>query len=330
MAQAAGVSIATVSRVLNGNYPVSDQLRARVQQAMDELAYQPNTLARGLRRQKTQSIGVLIPKLNDQFLSTLAYTIEKTLFDNGYRALLCSTEEALERETAYIDSLLQQQVDGVIMFPREHSRDNVKRLLNAEVPVVMVEREVKNLPVHHVLVDNYAGGYTAVRHLTELGHREIVLMTAIIDPFPTQYRLDGALTALRDAGIGMPDEYLMRVISAEPRFQIGYRLGLAIVRLPKRPTAIFALTDELAIGALHALIENGIRVPEDMSVIGFDNIPLASFVIPALTTIAQPASQIGETAGTILLRALEGSGNPVERVTLETTLIVRDSTARLG
>lgn len=329
MASAAGVSIATVSRVINGNYPVSEILRARVQKAMDDLAYQPNTLARGLRRQKTQSIGVLIPKLNDQFLGTLAYTIEKTLFDNGYRALLCSTEEAVERETAYIDSLLQQQVDGVIMFPREHSRENVKRLLNAGVPVVAVERVLKHLPVHHVLVNNYGGGYQAVQHLVALGHRAIALMTAIIDPFPVQYRLDGALTALRDAGLPLPPEYFMSLVSDEPRFQIGYRFGQAIARLPNRPTAIFALTDELAVGAMHALTENGIRIPEDMSIIGFDNIPLASVVIPALTTIDQPASQIGEIAGTILLRSLEGGGGTVESVTLETTLIVRDSTAAI-
>ena len=327
MANAAGVSIATVSRVINGNYPVSEALRTRVQKAMDDLAYQPNTLARGLRRQKTQSIGVLIPKLNDQFLGTLAYTIEKTLFDNGYRALLCSTEEALERETAYIDSLLQQQVDGVIMFPREHSRANVKRLLNANVPVVLVERELKNLPVHHVLVDNFEGGSLAARHLIELGHREIGLMTAVIDPYPIQNRLDGALAALREAGISVPDERLMIVRSSEPRFQIGYRFGQAIAQLTKRPTAIFALTDELAVGAMHALTENGIRVPEDMSIIGFDNVPLASFVIPALTTVEQPASQIGKTAGTILLRSLEGGSDEVEHISLSTTLIVRDSTA---
>jgi DNA-binding LacI/PurR family transcriptional regulator len=316
-----------VSRVINGNYPVSEALRARVQKAMDDLAYQPNTLARGLRRQKTQSIGVLIPKLNDQFLGTLGYTIEKTLFDNGYRALLCSTEEALERETAYIDSLLQQQVDGVIMFPREHSRENVKRLLNAGVPVLLVERELKHLPVHHVLVNNYAGGYQAVRHLIDLGHRDIALMTAVIDPYPIQNRLDGALAALRDAKLTLPHEYMMSVRGGEPRFQIGYRFGQAVARLPKRPTAIFALTDELAVGAMHALTENGIRVPEDMSIIGFDNIPLASFVIPALTTVEQPASQIGEMAGTILLRSLQGGSEKIESVTLETTLIVRDSTA---
>jgi LacI family transcriptional regulator len=327
VANAAGVSIATVSRVINGNYPVSDELRARVQKAMDELAYQPNTLARGLRRQKTQSIGVLIPKLNDQFLGTLAYTIEKTLFDNGYRALLCSTEEALERETAYIDSLLQQQVDGVIMFPREHSRENVKRLLKAEVPVVLVERELKHLPVHHVLVNNFQGGYRAARHLVELGHKEIGLMTAVIDPYPIQNRLEGALAALRDAGIPLPDEWMMTIRSSAPRFQIGYRFGEAIARLAKRPTAIFALTDELAVGAMHALNDKRIRVPEDMSIVGFDNIPLASFVIPALTTVEQPASQIGETAGTILLRSLEGESDTVEYVSLETRLIVRDSTA---
>jgi LacI family transcriptional regulator len=313
--------------VINGNYPVSDGLQARVQQAMDQLHYRPNALARGLRRQRTLSIGVLIPKLNDSHLSTFSYVVEKTLFANHYRALLCSTEESLERETAYVESMLEQRVDGVIMFPREHSRENVERLLKAKVPVVLVERKLPDLPVHHIMVTNYEGGYMGMRHLIDLGHREIALFTAYSDRFPMRERTQGAIDALGDAGIELLPEHFLTIDTDESRFEIGYREAMMILKEKSRPTAIFALIDEIAIGALHALNGSGIKVPEEMSLIGFDNIPLASVVFPALTTVAQPTLQMAETAGAILLHTLENVSEGIECMTLNTELMVRDSTA---
>jgi LacI family transcriptional regulator len=326
VADVAGVSIATVSRVINGNYPVSKELQTRVQDAMGALDYRPNAVARGLRRQRTQTIGVLIPRLNDPFFSTFCDTIERMLFANQYRSLLCSTDEALQKETAYVDSLLQQRVDGVIMFPREHSRKNVERLLNENVPVVLVERELPDLPVHQVSVTNYDGGYAGMRHLIELGHREIGLFTAYTNRFPMRDRLQGAMDALHDAGISQRPEHFQAINTDDPRIEIGYRCATAILKQSSRPTAIFALTDEIAIGALHAMIGHGVKVPDDLSLIGFDNIPMASFVVPALTSVAQPIVQMGETAGEILMRALEDGSEEVQRITLETTLVVRNST----
>ncbi len=313
--------------MINGNYRVSEDLQARVLQAMSQIQYRPNAVARGLRRQRTQLIGVLIPKINDSHLSTFGYIIEKTLFANHYRAMLCSTEEALERETAYVESLLQQRVDGVIMFPREHSRENVERLINANVPIVFVERSLPDLSVHHVLVTNYEGGYAGMRHLIDLGHREIALFTAYTDRYPIRERIHGALDALRDAGIELPPERFLTINTDEPRFEIGYREGKTLLKEKSRPTAIFGLIDEIAIGALNALIGSGVKVPQKMSVIGFDNIPLASVVFPPLTTVAQPTVQMAETACAILLRALQGDVDQVEQITLETKLIVRESTA---
>jgi LacI family transcriptional regulator len=313
--------------VINGNYPVSDDLQARVLQAMSQVEYRPNAVARGLRRQRTQSIGVLIPKLNDSHLSTFSYVAEKTLFANHYRAMLCSTEESLERETAYIESLLQQRVDGVIMFPREHSRENVERLLKENIPVVLIERKLPDLPVHHVMVTNYEGGYIGMRHLIDLGHREIALFTAYTNRFPMRERIQGALDALSDARIEMPPERYLTIDTDEPRFEIGYREALTLLNQKSRPTAIFALIDEIAIGALNALFGSDIKVPQEISLIGFDNIPLASIVFPALTTVAQPTVQMAETAAAIMLRALEGSIEQVEQIMLETKLVIRNSTA---
>ncbi|HVU10837.1 MAG TPA: LacI family DNA-binding transcriptional regulator [Phototrophicaceae bacterium] len=327
VASAAGVSIATVSRVVNGNYPVSDEAQARVLQAMEELQYHPNAVARGLRRQRSQSIGVLIPKLNDSHLGTFSYIVEKALFAHHYRTLLCNTEETLERETEYVESLLQQRVDGVILFPREHSRENVERLLNANVEVVMVERRLPDLPVHHILVTNYDGGYTGMRHLIDLGHRNIALFTAYTERYPIRERIQGALDALRDAGIEQRAEHFLTINTDESRFEIGYRQTMALLRQKVRPTAIFAMIDEIAIGALQALSANGVRVPDEISLIGFDNIALSAVVFPPLTTVAQPTVQMAETAGAILMRRLEGGSPDVEQFMLNTRLVVRDSTA---
>ena len=323
----AGVSIATVSRVINGNYPVSDDAQARVLQAMTEVGYRPNALARGLRRQRTQLIGVLTPKINDSHLGTFNYIVEKTLFAKHYRTVLCSTEEELERETAYVESLLQQRVDGVIMFPREYSRKNVELLLKENIPVVLIERKLPDLPAHHIMVTNYEGGYVGMRHLIDLGHREIAIFTAYTKRYPMRERIQGALDALSDAGIELPPEHYLTIDTDEPRFEIGYREASEVLSHKSRPTAIFALIDEIAIGALNALVGAGIKVPEEISLVGFDNITLASVVFPALTTVAQPTVQMAETAGAILMRALEDRSEQVEQIVLETKLVVRDSTA---
>jgi len=256
-----------------------------------------------------------------------SHSVEKTLFAHHYRALLCSTEESLEKETAYIESLLQQRVDGVIMFPRAHSRENVERLLQQDIPVVMVERKLPDLPVHHILVKNYEGGYIGMRHLIDLGHRNIAIIAAYFETYPISERIQGALDAKRDAGIALNPEDFLSIKSEERRFEIGYQLAVEILKRRVRPSAIFAMTDELAIGALHALAGNGIKVPDEMSVIGFDNIPLAPFIYPPLTTVDQPAGQMAETAGTILMRALQDGTAEVEYIMLPTKLVVRDSTA---
>ena len=294
---------------------------------MEELQYQPNAIARGLRRQQSLSIGVLIPQVNDSLLGMFSHMVEKTLFANHYRALLCSTEESLEKETAYIESLLQQRVDGVIMFPRAHSRDNVERLLKQNIPVVMIERKLPDLPVHHVLVKNYEGGYLGMRHLIDLGHRHIALIASYFETYPLSERIQGALDAKRDAGIAMDGDDFLAIQTDERRFEIGYQFAVQLLKRRTRPTAIFAMTDELAIGVLHGLARNGIKVPDEISVLGFDNIPLAPFIYPALTTVDQPAALMAETAGAVLLRALQDGTDEIEYISLPTKLVVRDSTA---
>jgi len=325
VALAAEVSIATVSRVINGTRYVSPDLRARVVSAMQALGYQPNAIAQGLRRQATRTAGLLVPRINEPFFGQFAFAVEKTLFANGYRTLVCSTEENPDKERAYITILLGQQVDAVVLFPLiAGTDDNVARLVERDVPVVVVEREMAAFAVSQVLVTNFQGGSDGVRHLVELGHRHLGILSAGGETMPPE-RLRGARQAVLDSGVQAD----VRVISGPPDFTSGYEAALDMLRARPRPTAIFALTDSMAVGALHAAAQMGLRVPHDLSLIGFDDIPLVSFLIPPLTTIAQPIYAMGEAAARILLRQLAGAHAAPQTVLLETRLVRRASTAAL-
>ncbi len=325
VADHAGVSVATVSRVVNKTGYVSLDLQERVQDAMRTLNYRPSALARSLRRQETQTIGVLVPQLDQPFFSALVFAVEKTLFSSDYRALICSAEERRDKEDAYIEMLMRQRVDGVILVPTGQSTDNVRRLLDEGVPVVLVDRDIPNLAINRVLCDNYQGGVMAIDHLLALGHRRISVIggpeysEAIID------RMNGARAALASAGIALDPSLF--VTGSMPQFEMGYTAGLKVLDRPDRPTAIFAFNDVMAIGVMHAAAELGLRLPDDLSVVGFDDIPIAAYSIPELTTVAQPIYAMGETAADLLIRHVRDTDALVESVKLETRLIVRKSTA---
>ncbi len=326
VASQADVSIATVSRVINGTGYVSDTLRTRVVDAMRQLGYQPNAIAQGLRRQATHSVGVLVPRINEPFFSTLVFAIERTLFAHGYRTLFCSTEENFDKENDYTNMLLSQRVDAVIYFlAHENRRANVERLLDQGVPVVLLERSLPDLPVSQVLVSNFEGACEGARYLVELGHKHIGVISASLETIPID-RLRGAEHALSESGVCSD----VRIMGGLPDFETGHRAALSMLQGPDRPTAIFALTDSIAVGALHAADKLGLRVPEELSIMGFDDIPLVSFMIPPLTTIAQPIYQIGETAAQVLLAQLQEPDMPPQQVVLETELIIRRSTAPPG
>ncbi len=323
VAAEAGVSIATVSRVINGTGYVSQSARERVLEAMRKLSYQPNAIAQGLRRQETHSVGVLLPRIHESYFSTLVFAIEKTLFAHGYRALFCNTEEDLAKEQDYIAMLLGQRVDAVVYFiPAEDRRANVEQLLEHGIPVVLLERALPGVPASQVLVANFDGACQAINYLLDLGHHHIAVISTGPETIPTD-RIAGARAALERAGLDRG----LHVVQGAPDFETGHAAALRLLAESPRPTAIFALTDSMAVGVLHAAYKLGLRVPEDLSVIGFDDIALASFLIPPLTTVAQPIYTIGETAAHILLAQMSDPDLPPQAVTLPTALTKRSSTA---
>lgn len=335
VAALAGVSTATVSRVINQNGYVTRAVQDKVRRTMEALNYQPSALARGLRRQKTQSIGVLVPKVSQPFFSLLAYAIEQALFKQGYRAFLCSAEENPEKESAYLEMLLRQRVDGIILVPTGHSVTNVERLLRTRIPIVLVDRDLPALPVDRVLSDNLQGGYGIGRHVLDLGHRQIAVIGAELHSESMGRRLAGIRRALGEAGVEPRGEWL--VIGSGEQFGLGLSTTQRLLRHRPSPTAIVALTDVLAVGVLNGACKAGLQLPDDLSVTGFDDIPLASYVLPELTTVAQPITEMGERTVDRLLqlvhaRGVRGDQNHDPEVEpqsalLSTRVVIRGSTA---
>jgi len=328
VANHARVSVATVSRVVNNTGYVSTDLRERVEEAMSILNYKPSALARSLRRQETLTIGVLLPQLNQPFFSTLAFAIEKTLFASNYKTLICSSEEDIDKEAAYIDMLLRQRVDGVLIVPTGHSSENINRLINGRVPAVLVDRDIPGIHINRVLSNNSDGGCQGICHLLELGHRNIGIIGGPSYSQAIEQRMSGIKQGYKELGLAYVE--VNTLLSTLTEFEIGYQMAHQLLHRDQRPTAIFALTDVIAVGVMHAAAEHQLNLPHDLSVVGFDDIPMARFSIPALTTVAQPIYNMGATAANLLLEQLQSDQPDMRTITLPTELIVRSSTAPFG
>ena len=327
----AGVSVSTVSRVVNGTKYVSPEIEKRVKSAIEELNYRPSAFARGLRMQKSQSVGIFLPAINDGFFCNFANTVEKALYEKGYHPLFCNIENDIRKESVYVDILLSQQVDAVIIVPLtppEDSADNVQKLLNQDIPVVMVDRTIPGMDVSQVLVDNFGGGYEAGSYLLKLGHRHVGVIASEGDQHegargPGSLRIQGIQAAFKDAGV--ENSLQIQIKDSASHIELGYHAIKTLLDRAPQITAIFALTDQTAVGVYHGANELGLSIPEDISVMGFDNIPLASHIVPQLTTIAQPIALMGEIATRILLQHIAEPTIPPESITLNIELVVRAS-----
>lgn len=326
VAQRAQVSVATVSRVINDSGYVSPDLRGRVHKAMADLHYQPSALARSLRRQETLSVGIIIPQLDNPFFSALVFAAEQSLFAQKYRTLICSVEENIEKENAYVDMLLRQRVDGVLFVPTDSSSANLKRL-QEQIPTVVVDRDLPFAQVDKVLSNNFKGGYDGMTYLLQNGHRRIAVIGTQSYSRAMMTRIEGVQSALEDFHIKLQPEWL--TTGRLQQFEMGYTTACKLLNTDDRPTAIFALTDVIAIGVMHAAAEINLHLPDDLSILGFDGIPITRYMIPSLTTIAQPIYQMGQEATRILLSRIRQPDKPFEVVELESELKYRKSVTTL-
>lgn len=324
VAELAGVSVTTVSHVINQSRPVSDELRSRVLNAMAELGYQPNTLARSLRRGKTHTIGIIIPDSANPFFAEVARGIEDTSFEHGYSVILCNTDNDLERESLYTGVLVEKQVDGILFVAAGLSAENIQTLQKRGMPLVIVDRQVSGVEVDSVLTDNLQGGLLATRHLIGIGHKRIGCIVGPSDLTPSAARITGYQQALSEIGVSY-DEAL--IVKGDFQYESGFEAANQLLSMDVPPTAIFAFNDLMAVGALSNALERGLVVPDDLSLVGFDDVRPALYANPPLTTVRQPKHEIGVLATQMLLeRMLEPTLPPRTRV-LDTTLTIRQSTA---
>jgi LacI family transcriptional regulator len=324
VAERAGVSVTTVSHVINETRPVSDGLRERVLAAIHELGYQPNVLARSLRQGKTHTIGMIAPDSTNPFFAEVARGVEDASFEQGYSVILCNSDGDLDKELLYTSVLAEKRVDGIIFVAAGVSTGHIRDLQAQRMPLVVVDRDIPDVAVDSVLTDNARGGELATRHLLALGHRRIGCIAGPSDVTPSAERIIGYRQALREAGVPV-DERL--IVKGDFQYESGYRATHQLLTMDDPPTAIFACNDLMAVGAISEALELGLQVPATMSVIGFDDVRLASFTNPPLTTIVQPKYEIGVVAATMLLERMRDLDMPPRRRVLDTSLLIRQSTA---
>lgn len=327
VAKLAGVSTATVSATINQTAYVSPELQERVRKAIAELGYHPDGIARSLKKRSTQTLGLIISDITNPFFTALIRGIEDVANAQGYAIILCNTDERLEKERAYLRLLRSRRVDGLIMAPSGAPGDYDDLFAEVSTPLVFIDRKIPKAPADAVVVDNVGGARQVVEYLLRLGHRRIAAITGVPHISTTSERIQGYRRALEAAGQPL-DPDLMR--TGNSRLEGGYQAALALLRLSKRPTAIFATNNVMAIGLMRAVAEQGLRCPEDLSVACFDDFEWASVFRPRLTTVAQPTYDMGAKAADLLFARLEGtlSGDPQE-VVLSSSLVIRDSCAAL-
>ncbi len=322
VAHAAGVSTSTVSHVINDTRFVSPETRQRVLAAMQRLNYSPNRLASSLRSNQTLTLGVLLPNSANPYFAEILVGIENTCFDLGYNIILGNANDDPERELAYLRVLISRQVDGILLISTGSYAESITYLTQQQVPVVVVDRAPGIESVTEIFTDNKEGGLLATRHLIELGHTDIACITGPSFLSPSADRVVGYKQAMAEANLLLDDAW---IVSGDFQLGSGYRACQRLLQLDNQPTAVFACNDLMAVGALCAIHETRRRVPDDVSVIGYDDIPLASYTTPRLTTIAQPAREIGEIAVLRLIEALRSDEATAERECLPVKLVERDS-----
>lgn len=322
VANASGFSYSTVSRTLNGFEFVKPSTREKVLRVAKELGYVPNQQARSLAGGRSNLIGVLVPTLSNGYVSEIVRGIDEELTKSNYNLILYTTHRHHGKESAYVATIMNGGADGLLLIVPSISTPYLDALRERSFPYVLVDQFDKTEHSLGVNATNRQGAYEATQYLIELGHRRIGLIAGLRTLASAIERLEGYKSALSDHAIPVQDEYITQGDFHEAG---GYAAAQQLLDLPERPTAIFASNDLSAFGAMEAIRERGLSIPEDVSIVGFDDIPQASVTYPKLTTIRQPLFQMGRSAVTLLLEHLAYPSDEMHQITLETRLVVRDS-----
>jgi LacI family transcriptional regulator len=326
IARMANVSLGTVSHVLNDSARVREPLRKRVLEAVEALGYQPSQLARGLRRDKTDMIGMIIPDVTNPFFPAVVRGAEDVAFSKGYRLILCNTDNDHTKELAHLNALRTYLPAGLLVIPSTFSdiAAQTESYRKAGTAVVCVDRMPRHWNGDSVTVANEEGAYRATRFLLQMKHRQIAMITGPLHLTNAQERLNGFRRAMHEARASISPDYIQEATFDK---QAGYEKSMVLLRMLPRPTAFFAGNDMIALGVLLAIRGMGLRCPEDISVIGFDNLDFAETTSPSLSSVHQSGYQLGATAARIVLDRVSGDAGPAKHCVLQTELKVRESVA---
>ncbi|MBB6215920.1 LacI family transcriptional regulator [Anaerosolibacter carboniphilus] len=327
IAKLAEVSTATVSKVINHkDDDIGQATKERVRRIMKEYNYVPNIMARSLVTKKTKTIGLVIPDIRNPFFPELARGAEDKANEEGYNIIFCNTDDVLAKEEKYIDMLIEKMIDGVIFTASSKRTSGFENLQNAYIPIILVDRDIDFKGVKgKITVNNFQGAYEGVQHLLHNGYRKIVFISGPLLSKPGIDRYEGYKKALSDAHI--PDDSMI-MLEGEYKSEWGYEAVKMLMEQNIEFDGLFCGDDLIAIGAIKSLKEEGISVPDDVGIVGFDDIYMASLIDPELTTIKQPNYEMGYEAASMLIRALEKKNPRKKEIVLNTNLVIRKSSIK--
>jgi LacI family transcriptional regulator len=325
IAAKANVSTTTVSRVINNKPDVSDKTKAKIQKIITQNNYQPNDIARGLVLKKTKTIGLIIPDISNPFFPEIIKGVEHKTKDFGYSVIICDTDNQIKQEKSSIDLLLSKQVDGIIMSLSNDSLMDLDAIKESNLSIVQLDRNIPDLNYPMVSVDNKVSGYKATKYLIDLGHKKIGHVTGELHTKTAQDRMEGYKKALNDNNLEINE---ILIINGDYSKKSGYQAMKKMIN-NQTPTAVFFANDLMALGAYEALDEYNLKIPDDISIIGHDDIDVSSLIQPKLTTMSQPKNKLGKIAAEILLDLIENNKDFSEDVILNTKLVKRQSAKKL-
>lgn len=327
VAELAGVHPSTVSRVINDDSRISEKTKNKVFLIIKKLGYTPNAIARGLKTKRTYTLGMLIPDITNPFFAEIARGVEDAANANGFNIILCNTDDKLKKERIYLEILKGKRVDGLILGTAHIKDKSIIELEKKKFPYILLSRNIEGLDKNCVIVDDVAGGIMVTEYLIKLGHRRIAHITGPPTVRAANNRLEGYKFALEKHQIEYHEEL---VKEGDFRIKGGYQVMKRFLKLAEPPTAIFAANDLLALGAMQAIQKEKYHIPEDFCIIGFDDIRLASFVYPPLTTIRQPMLEMGALAVKMLLKIIEEGEFNQRKIVLKSKLIIRESCRKIN
>lgn len=329
IAERVGVSVSTVSRVLNGkasDYRISSETEALILRTAEELSYRPNQIARGLRLKKTHTLGLVSPDVSNPFFAHIIKTVQQAAHGHGYSVIVCNTDEDIDLEIEHVNLLFRNRVDGLVAMPVGQRNEHFLDWLSKGRPLVLLDRSFSDIETSSVVVDNYFGARQAVEHLIENGHSRIAVIQGLPGTYTSVARLSGFFDAMNAHGLPIDNDL---IVGGDFRRESGYVETKLVLGRQERPTAIFAMSDLITLGVLQALEEEGLDLPEDISLVTFDDFEFAPYLKCPITAVRQPKELMAEIAVKLLVDQLEGGdAKDHKQIVLKPELVTRKSVVR--